>query len=186
MTTSQHPKKGNLILAEPFMSDPNFKRTVILLCEHNKEGSFGLVVNRKIDLLLSDVIANVGFAEIPLYYGGPVEQDTLHFIHTYGELIEGSTKIGPSLYWGGDFEQIKQYLSMKLISLERIRFYIGYVGWSTGQLNQECEEQSWITTPNQEKYIFSAEPKKVWPDILRNMGGSYQIMANFPENPSLN
>ena len=105
------PAPGNLLLAEPFLKDPNFKRTVVLLCEHNEDGAFGLVLNKKLEFKVDDVLPEFPIENIDLYYGGPVGPDTLHFIHQYGDLIEGSLKRKDDIYWSGNFEQIKLMLA---------------------------------------------------------------------------
>ena len=180
--------KGQLLISEPFLSDKDFKRSVVLLCEHSKaNGSFGLVINRQLDLKLYNFIPDLQGFESCLYYGGPVEQETLHYLHTYGELLEGSIKVTDGIYRGGDFDQLKTYINTHIISPQNIRFYIGYSGWESDQLDNELQEKSWIQTPAAPKYIFSKDPQKLWRTALRDIGtDDYRIMSHLPEYPSLN
>jgi putative transcriptional regulator len=178
-------KKGDILLAEPFMRDPHFKRTAVLLCEHNEDGSFGLVLNRRLDFKVDHVLPEFPAEDIDLYYGGPVSPDTLHFIHSYGDLIEGSIALNKDVYWSGNFEQVKLMLETGSVSTDRFRFFVGYSGWSAGQLNDEMEINSWIISRTYGN-IFVADDEELWKNILRDMGGEYRFVSTFPEDPQLN
>lgn len=184
----KEPKGGYLLLAEPFMSDSNFKRTVVLLCSHEEEnGTFGLVINRQLEYRLGDAVPELDFFNVPIYYGGPMDlEQTLHYVHKHGELIEGSIKIAEDLYWGGGFDEIKEYITMGVIQPETIRFFTGYSGWEPGQLANELEQNSWIMTDASSKYIYTKEPDEMWRTVLQDMGGKYKMYSNFPEDPRLN
>lgn len=181
------PYGGCLLLAEPFMEDPNFKRTVIVLVQHNKEdGSLGFVLTRKAPMVLEDVIEGFeGFAA-PLYVGGPVQMDTLHYLHSLGDTLPGSVEIAPGLYWGGDFDILKDLVQQGSVQPEQFRFFLGYSGWSPDQLVEEMKDNSWITQPAKPNYIFKTEADTLWKKVLQDKGGDYAIMVNFPENPILN
>ena len=138
------PQRGDFLLSEPFLNDPNFERTVILVCEHNDEGTFGLVLNKLSDLQLNDVLEEEFIFPAYLNIGGPVEQNTLHFVHRLGNVIEGSIQLNGNLYWSGDFEQVKFLMNSGLIKAEDIQFYLGYSGWASGQLREEMDSQSWF------------------------------------------
>jgi putative transcriptional regulator len=183
--TPPTPQRGNLLLSEPFMWDPNFRRSVLLLCECNEEGAFGLILNRPLALEMADVVDN-WFVEVPLYYGGPVGQDRLLFLHKYGNLIPDSVEISPGIYCGGDFEVVKDLIHSREISTDNIRFYIGYSGWDEDQLIEETASSSWIILPSNSSYVFSGKGKQLWRDVLSDMGGEYRILANCPENPQMN
>jgi len=178
------PKAGDLILAEPFMKDPNFKRTVVLLCEHNEEGAFGLVLNKKLDFKVDHVLPDFPVENLDLFYGGPVSPDTLHFIHQYGDLIEGSLHLKDNIYWSGNFEQIKLMLETGTAEPDKFRFFIGYSGWSEGQLAEEMETNSWIID-SKFSNIFMPEDQ-LWQSVLESMGGDYKFVSTFPEDPQLN
>ena len=101
----ESPAAGILLIADPFLKDPNFKRSVIFLCEHQSEGSFGFLLNKTYEYSLKDLVNNADDLEIPVYFGGPVQTDTIHFLHQYPDLIEGGYPVTEGIYWGGDFER---------------------------------------------------------------------------------
>ncbi len=170
------------------MNCPEFDRTVVLLCEHNdEEGTFGLVINRKLKQSLADVVPDIEGFDAPLYYGGPVGENSLYFLHDYGDLIKGSTKIADGVYMGGDFDQIKTYINTRQIDPRFIRFYIGYSGWESGQLKEEMSTNSWMVVQSEARYVFSADSKDLWREVLRGTNDDHlRIISHFPESPSLN
>jgi putative transcriptional regulator len=180
------PKTGDLLVATPLLNDPNFKRSAILLCEHNAEGTFGFILNRKLDSTIHDVLPDFPIPKIPLFLGGPVQMDTIYFLHNKGNLLEGSIDVGNGIYWGGNFEQLKLSIESNLITKDDFRFFIGYSGWSTGQLQDEIEEKSWAISENKYDYIFNNDPESLWNDIAKDFGGEFALATLFPENPSLN
>lgn len=180
------PKKGSLLISEPFLPDPNFERTVILLCEHNEQGSFGFVLNKPSLLRMNDVIQEMGSFSDILYVGGPVQQDTLHFIHRSPD-IEGGLKIAEGIYWGGNFETVAILLKQDLLKSDDFRFFLGYSGWGEGQLNDEIEQNSWIVSDLvTSTQIFETEPEILWKEVLKNMGGKFKMFSNYPTDPRLN
>lgn len=181
------PRGGDFLISEPFLPDPNFERSVILVCENSEEGTFGLVLNKATDLLLDDVLEE----EIPftgtLNVGGPVEQNTLHFIHRLPDPVEGSVEIGDGLYWSGNFEQIKAMVISGLANEMNLKFFLGYSGWSEGQLREELDRQSWFVKPGATtKQVFEMEEDALWKSILGEMGGKYKVFSNYPIDPRLN
>ena len=181
------PEKGDFLLSEPFLNDPNFERTVILVCENNTEGTFGLVMNKLSDLQLNDVLEEEIVFPAYLNIGGPVEQNTLHFVHRLGETIEGSIQLNGNLYWSGDFEQIKFLMNSGLVKEEDIQFYLGYSGWASGQLREEMDSSSWFVRKGAtSREIFDLESDILWKSILRDMGGKYKVFSNYPSDPRLN
>ena len=181
------PKKGDLLISEPFLSDPNFSRTVILLCEHNEEGSFGFVINKQATVKLNELISEAGDREDKIFIGGPVQQNTLQFIHRSDGLIEGSIKVQEGIYWGGDFQQMLAMIDGDLIKEEDIKFFVGYSGWGAGQLKGELELNSWIISRNVKiEQIFNTDVESLWKEVLNTMGGKFKIVANFPVDPRLN
>lgn len=181
----QVPEKGKLLLAEPFMQDPNFKRSVVLLCEHNNEGTIGFIINRKTDLLLNDVVVDFPDFEAPVYYGGPVQPNTLQFIHR-GEPIENSIEIVEGIYWGGSFEELKSLMIAGAVKAEDFIFLVGYCGWDEGQLEYENKENSWVVANATEDVVFNENPGSMWGDVMKKLGKKYAVMASFPTDPSLN
>ena len=135
------PKMGCFLVSEPFLPDPNFERTVILLCEHNEEGSVGFVLNKPSILKFDEAIEDVHNFNVQLYIGGPVQQDTLHFIHRAGHLLEGSIKIGDNIYWGGNYEQLITIINNGELNKNDFKFFLGYSGWAPGQLEEELKQK---------------------------------------------
>lgn len=175
---------GKVLVAEPFLVDPNFKRGVILLCDHQDDGSFGFILNKPIDMGINDLISSFPPFQSEVYYGGPVQTDTIHYLHTKGDLLPNSIKVLSGVYWGGDFEQLKEFVKMGKIEPKDIRFYVGYSGWSAGQLKTEQKVLSWVTLPGHEDYVFGNN-KELWKEVLESQGGALGIIAQMPP-PILN
>src|SRR5204862_4178612 len=131
------PASGKLLISEPFMMDSYFQRSVVLLTEHGNEGTIGFILNKQTNVLVSDVLPGFPESDIPLYFGGPVQTDTIHFLHSLGETLEGSREIQKGIYWGGNLEQLKNMIEKKMVSPDEMRFFAGYSGWDPEQLNQE-------------------------------------------------
>ena len=177
---------GTLLIAEPFMMDSPFRRSVVLICEHRTDGSVGFILNKVIDMKIEDLIADFPEFDAPVYYGGPVATDTIHYIHNVGELLDNSNEVTRGVYWGGDFEKLKFLVNSKLIKPENIKFFIGYSGWSEGQLESELEEGTWITDHMYANYAFKDNKEELWTTVLNNKGDTYTVIAQMPESPSFN
>ena len=177
---------GKLLVAEPFMLDPNFKRAVVLLTEHREDGSVGFILNKMLDMRLNDVLLDFPEFPAPLFLGGPVQTDSLHYLHNVGDLLEGSTRISSGVYWGGDFQNLRFLVESRLIEPKHIHFFIGYSGWSTEQLRAEAEEGSWIVAEMHANYIFNAQPTTLWRTVLQNKGDAYSIIADMPDENMVN
>lgn len=178
---------GSLLLSEPFMFDENFKRTVVLICEHTEDnGTVGLILNKPIDIRLNDLVEEFPSFSEKIFLGGPVGTDTLQFLHRVGDKIENSIPLSENLFWGGDIEQVKELMTRKEIQPNDIRFFIGYSGWGHEQLIDELKENSWIIAQASSKYVFDFEKDTLWKEVMGNMGGIYNTMSKYPENPALN
>jgi putative transcriptional regulator len=179
-------EKGRLLISEPYLADPNFERTVILLCEHNEEGSFGFVVNKPSIIHVNEVMEGMDHVHDLVFVGGPVQQDTLHFLHRNTH-IDNAVNVHNSIYWGGDFESLVTQLDVAAIKSGDIRFYLGYSGWGQGQLESELQEDSWIVCDYvTDELLFDTEPTAIWKKALDNMGGRYSMYSNYPVDPRLN
>ena len=184
-------RPGSLLISQPFLGDPNFERSVVLMCRDSKgEGSFGLILNRPTNLTLNDVLDlplgdKSPAAGIPLYLGGPVEQNTLHFVHRRAD-VPDATDLGDDVYWGGDFHVLLGLLTTGAVSGDDVRLYVGYSGWSAGQLAAEKEAGSWITHPASAGKVFTLTTDAFWRDILREKGGRFKALSNYPIDPRLN
>ena len=175
-----------LLISNPFLKDPNFTRSVILVCEHLPEGTFGFVLNKVFPKSLNELLPDLDGIQIPVYQGGPVQPDALHFLHQYPDLISGGEEVSRGIYWGGNFESLLIHVKNNDIHPERIRFFIGYSGWTEGQLEYELKEESWVTATATPELIFNTNPEDVWKDSLNHLGGNYKMMINFPLDPQLN
>lgn len=180
------PKAGILLIAEPFLKDPNFVRTVIFLCEHQEEGSFGFVLNKNYDFTLNELLPDMENIQLPVYYGGPVQPDTLHFLHQLPELIPGGLEVANGIYWGGDYELTMSLLKKGAINTQKIRFFIGYSGWGNGQLDDEMKEKTWLTVAANPNLVFHRNLSDIWKDSLKELGGEYEQLINYPVDPQLN
>ena len=181
------PKKGYLLIAEPStLGDVSFNRSVVLLAEHNDEGSIGFILNKPLNYTINDLLPEIE-ASFKIYNGGPVEQDNLYFIHNIPEIIPNSIEISNGIYWGGDFETTKHLINTGEINKNNIRFFLGYSGWSVNQLEMEMQENAWIVSENSlKKKLLSKSSNQFWKEKIIEQGGEYVLFSNAPENPALN
>ena len=176
------PSKGCMLLSEPFLDDPNFGRSTILMCEHSAEESFGFVLNNPSSVQLNDLI-DVAPKSIPVYIGGPVAQNSLFYLHTF-QGIDSSEEIIPGLYFGGDLSEIFSLIEADITLSNNARFFVGYSGWSLGQLEQEVSERAWICVNNIPIETLLSEPvSDLWRKCLTLQGKQFQTFAIFPKNP---
>nr|WP_294774995.1 YqgE/AlgH family protein [uncultured Flavobacterium sp.] len=184
---SEKLQKGQLLIAEPsIIGDLSFNRSVILLADHNDEGSVGFILNKPLKYTIKDLLPEID-AKFKIYNGGPVEQDNLYFIHNVPQLIPNSIEISNGIFWGGDFELTKGLINTGLIKKKNIRFFLGYTGWDSEQLENEMQSNSWILTKNiYENKILGKASVHFWKEKIIELGGEYLIWSNAPENPILN
>ena len=180
------PKQGRLLISEPSLNNSIFFKSVILITHHNKEESIGLILNHPTKIQLHQILNNIPLIDLPVYIGGPVEKQSLHFIHTLGDVIPNSKNISKNIYYGGDFEIIIQLMYEKKISKKEIRFFIGYSGWGIEQLNNEIREDSWIVQKPNSNLCMNYSTSELWGDIIRDQKNRYAIWANMPKDPNLN
>lgn len=180
------PKVGDILLSEPFLNDPFFGRKAVLLCENNDGGSFGLVLNNYIDINAEDLLEGFPAIDNRISIGGPVNRTNLFYLHGCSE-IKGSQLVMDGIYLGGDFEELKTQINKGLTS-KKYRFFIGYSGWSPGQLDEEIKSRSWfVTTASSDKVMdTSDENEEVWKKLIQKMGEGFNHIASAPVDPSLN
>jgi putative transcriptional regulator len=185
--TSLKPKKGKLLIAEPTLTgDVSFNRSIVLLAEHNDEGSVGFILNKPLEYDIRDLIEDIN-VPFQVFNGGPVEQDNLYFIHRVPHLIDNSIEISEGIFWGGDFDKTVELINQKVISNTDIRFFLGYSGWASLQLDQELDSKSWIVVKNEyESSIIEKSAIAFWKEKMLELGGDYLLWSNAPENPNLN
>ena len=177
--------KGKLLISDPNMIDPNFKRSVILVTNHDKKESVGLILNQPTQVKINDVIDNFPSFNASIYIGGPVQKNTLCFIHSLKDKIKESHYIGNDLYWSGDFQTLKKIIIQQKIHKNQVRFFAGYSGWGAGQLEMEINEESWIIESYNSKLILQ-DNNKLWHSFISKMNKKYSFWINMPEDPSLN
>ncbi len=183
---SPHP--GNILISEPFLQDVYFQRAVVLLVEHDKEGSMGFVLNKKTELLVNNFFEELNeLPEMPIYLGGPVSSNKLFFIHSLGDdIIPGSKRINDRLYFDGDFDVLKEYILSGQPVKGKIKFFLGYSGWTDGQLQTEIGHNSWMVGNATNRNVMQAEGESFWKLSLELLGGRYKTWINFPKDPCMN
>ena len=179
------PGKGKVLISEPFLSDRFFNRTIVFLTEHGPEGSVGYILNRVLELRVNTAVEELEGWEENLSIGGPVSSDTLHYLHSLGEKVPGSRMVVPGIWWGGDLDVIRSLINAGKVTRDQLRFFLGYSGWSKGQLMKELKDNSWViaSVPND---VIMKSRGDVWKDVLRSFDNKYKIWAEFPESPEMN
>lgn len=179
--------KGKILLSEPYLQDENFFRSVVLLCDFsNENGATGFVLNQVLIGTLADAIQDDNCPEIPLYDGGPVQMDSLFFIHSRNDLLKDSLKIKKGLYWGGDFKTAIGLLKTGAIKENEIKMFVGYSGWSSGQLEAEIKEGSWFVSDLDTDTLLNGDHESLWQKSIKNLNSKDKIWADAPLNPLLN
>jgi len=178
------PQRGKVLISQPFMSDGCFKRSVVLITDYSKSGTVGFILNKWLQIALDDVLEDCPTDESQLSLGGPVAANTLHYLHTFDN-IPDAIEIVNGIYWGGNFEAIRKLLSLSVMKPENIRFFLGYSGWTSGQLDDELKSDSWLVGDIRPSQIISPS-HDLWQDSVKNMGDKYKIWTTFPENPGFN
>lgn len=186
---NQQPAPGRLLISEPFLQDLYFQRSVVLLIEHNPKGSMGFVLNKKTDYKLNSFFSELeDYQDIPIYLGGPVSANRLFFIHSLGESVVPQTiPINQGLCFDGDFNYIKEYILGGNQVEGKIKFFLGYSGWTEGQLGTEINANSWLVSKQtQNQYMLLAEGEAFWKSSLELLGKKYETWTKFPKDPYLN
>ncbi len=179
------PQEGRVLIAEPFLQGDYFSRSTVLLVQCNDEGDVGFILNKPTNLRVKELFKGFPDFESNAFLGGPVSNDKLFFLHTLGEKIPDSLLITGNLYWSGDFGHLTSLISAGLVEEEDIRFFLGYSGWSAGQLAAEIADHSWVVTEPSVENILSSD-ENFWNDSIQLIGGNALLWQNFPENPELN
>lgn len=177
---------GQLLLDSGSLSGSFFQRTVILVCQHDAEGAFGLVLNRASGNKLGEMVVADLPEQIksqPLYLGGPVQLSALSFLHSDEYLPEAS--VMPNLDLGHSLDALVE-LGESFSSTKKIRAFAGYAGWSPGQLEGEMKKQAWLTHPASLDLVFGTDPANLWKAILNQKGLKYRLIANGPDDLSRN
>jgi putative transcriptional regulator len=179
------PKQGRILISEPFLNDSYFKRSVVLLTEHDHSGSAGFILNKPLEVPAKEVIKNFPVNNVKVGVGGPVDTENVHYLHTF-KGVPGAYKVTNNVYWGGNFDFINQLISAHDNPEKHIRFFIGYSGWDKGQLNDELSSNAWIVHEIPTSIIMNENDPRAWEKILNKMGDQYRIWVNSPVNPNMN
>jgi putative transcriptional regulator len=178
------PRQGVLLLSDPFLKEDYFTRSVVLLCEHNENGSFGLVLNNYIDIKLHQLDSNFPESDNAVSIGGPVDEQSIYYLHSFGDSITDSLFVDDHISFGGDFEQIKN--SLVAYPSGKVLFFLGYSGWSPGQLNEELALNSWLIVNNIPLTEVYNQHTDLWKYCMEKQGEQFRVMSNFPINPQSN
>lgn len=185
-STQIPPSAGKLLIAEPFLYETVFSRSVVLLCSHDEEGSMGLILNKPVGSTLNDLLQDERIAPAPIYLGGPVQPDTLHMIHTNPDTLGGEV-ILPGVYWGGNYTLLSSlHQENEAFTHMHIRFFVGYSGWSPGQLEEELKQGSWLVAEADLSLIFHTPVEDLWKNAILSLGAPFSLLANLPTHPQLN
>jgi putative transcriptional regulator len=183
---NEHPSQGSVLISDPFLNEDYFRRSVILLCDYDAEGAFGFVLNNFLDIDLHEVDANFPDIQARISVGGPVDTNSLFFIHTFGPIIPNAIIIREGLFLGGDFDRICEELENDA-NRSKIRFLLGYSGWGKGQLQDEIKDHAWLVAQNiSNSELMDTHSDNQWKSFLAKQGKRFQSMTDFPINPQVN
>jgi len=180
------PEKGKILISEPFLPDTFFNRSIVYLTDHTPQGSVGFILNKKLDLNIGSAVVDFEDWNENLNMGGPVAPDTLHYLHNIGELIPKSVPVDGNIFWGGDIDTIRGLIRAGKIEQSQIRFFLGYSGWSAGQLERELKENSWVIAKVSSDIVLNNRGDDTWKQVLRGFKSKYRIWADFPDSPDMN
>lgn len=181
--------KGSFLIANPVLGDPNFSRTVVLLCDHNEEGSFGLVVNRKAEIKVSEIFEKMDFLadyDQDVYVGGPVAQSQVFYLCRSNYPPEGLDLVCDNIYLGMSWDALEEVFTQLENPRQDLRFYMGYSGWGAGQLGGEMEHRSWLVSAASQKPIFDEPDDRIWGSVVKSLGKEYEYLLRAPVDPRVN
>lgn len=178
-------RAGKVLIAQPFMADSSFSRTVVLLCEYSDEGALGFVLNQPTSVGLSDVLPDFPNNNLMLNQGGPVQLDTLHILHNIPDVFEG-TEVLNHVFWGGSLETLNDYITVNPSGNNMLKLFVGYSGWSAGQLEAELKEGTWLVADVPDDIIFKSDHTEIWKASILTLGEEYRFLTGMPIDPNLN
>lgn len=177
---------GRILIADPFLQDGEFTRSVILLTSYKKDNTMGFMINKPTDVHVHEVFSDFPTFNSRVYIGGPVDQNLLFFVHKMGNKIPNSIPITNNLSFGGEFEVMKKLIQKGEISTKDIRFFLGYSGWGQEQLQNEVKKKSWVVGNFKLSYLFSLRNSLIWPQSIAHNKPEYTVYSKYPFTPSLN
>ncbi len=184
-TTPTAPLTGRLLVAEPFLNELYFQRSVILLVHHDQEESMGLVLNHPSEVSTLEVLDDCQFS-LRIYHGGPVEADQLFYLHSFSQ-IKAAQQLSEHLFFGGDWIELMQAIQQEKHPERRVRFFSGYSGWGPQQLTDEIATHAWVCISDYDDEALLSKPSAtLWHDALVSQGPKLAPFAHFPLNISDN
>lgn len=178
--------KGKILIADPFLLGPVFERSVVFLADHSDVGAMGFILNQPTDFEVEQAVPELLGCEHQMYYGGPVDETLLFYVHTLGDQLPNSVEIGNGLYWGGDFETLQTLNNDGVLNQENIKFFIGYSGWEAEQLENEFQKNTWIVGDFENDYVFKKQDKTLWNKAIEKSGDDNSFLGKFAHSPSMN
>lgn len=182
-----HLEKGTFLIATPDVESGIFFRSVLLLCEHSQNGSFGIVINKNLDLDLPEEILTLeqlNNTHVEIRAGGPVQTNQMMLLHSSNKIPEQTIEICEGVHLGGDLQFLQDAITED--SGPNLRLCFGYAGWQAGQLEREFLDGGWFICPASARHIFETPADKLWQTLLRELGGRYATLSMIPEDLSLN
>jgi putative transcriptional regulator len=179
------PQMGRIMISEPFLQGNFFNRSIVLLVDYSPKGAVGFILNKPFEAKISELLSILPGYEPEVFAGGPVGNDNLFYIHTLGNIISGSISVKDELFWGGNFDELKSAIVSGKAKPDQVKFFVGYSGWSAGQLDDEITENSWLVAEADIKQIMKSN-QNFWLESVKNAGGHYEMWQNFPEDPNSN
>ena len=179
--------KGTLIIASPDITSGMYFRGVILLAEHGPTGSFGILINKPLDVEIPEEVINtkeIVNPRVQIRAGGPLQPNQMMLLHSNNQQPDQTLEVCDGVFLGGDLQFLQE--AMANSNGPDVRLCFGYCGWGPGQLEREFLSGMWFISPASSKYIFDSQPEKLWQNILRDMGGKYATLSMIPEDLSLN
>lgn len=176
---------GMLLLAAPGLADPNFRRSAVLVIDHDGDGALGVILNRPANLTVGEVVpelSELAGEHARIHQGGPVQPDGLVVLADFTEPGDEQQTVLGSVALVSGADDIESLIG----TVERARVFAGYAGWAAGQLEDELERDDWIVEPARVEDVFSDSPEQLWASVLERKGGSYRFMVSMPDDPTLN
>ena len=165
------------------MNDFHFGRSVVLLVDHSEtDGTFGVIVNKKLDVSVNQIVDDFPDFDAPVYLGGPVADDQIFFMHTMGDLNPQSSEIMDGLYWGGDNKTLDTLIATGIANEDNVRFFLGYSGWESGQLVGELVRNSWLVNRVGTERLLTTPTTEMWETFVGFLGKDYEMWKRFPMN----
>lgn len=181
--------RGTFLVASPMLRDSNFVRTVVLICEHGAEGSWGLIVNRRTGLTFGELLDDLPFpasSEARVFWGGPVEPSRMQVLHHLRREVAEEVEVCPGVNLGLESDTFRDVVRHALIPGESLMAYVGHAGWGAGQLEAELTTGSWILCSADARTVFETDPDEVWEHVLNQLGPSCSRLTTMPPDPRVN